>query len=112
MEQCSRPSHPATVDEPDLPGPTEYDRLTKAEKEYWAGVQRLRPTVWAFQRNAHRAGAIAAMQFALGTLVGLLLLTLLFRHVVRPLLAIAWRLLMRAVNDLSRAIRGKYDAAA
>jgi len=95
---------------PDLPGPGESDKLTRAEREYWTKVQQLRPVVWAYQRSLARATVATATEFGFSVLFTLCCAAALFNYVVRPVALVLWALAMRALNDISNAIRGKYGA--
>lgn len=92
-----------------VPPSDRYDLQTEAERLYFAAVSRLEPDVRSFRRRDSVAATEAAVRAAWWSVVVFTGIALIGRFAVIPLGRAWWRFMMRRLNDIGRAIQGKYE---
>jgi hypothetical protein len=92
-----------------LPPPNRYDLQTEAERLYFGAVNRLEPEIGEFQRSPRSTAIRAGAQAGFWTAGILAMSALIIRFAVTPFCRTVWRFVMARLNDIGRALQGKYE---
>ena len=82
------------------------DKLSDAEREYYDGVDEFYTIVWEYQRNPLSEATWWAFLAFASVLTGLAATVAIWRLIFLPIIETMWVITLRAISDISNAIRG------